>query len=63
MANLSSKFASVRGDPRYWALIEKLQLPPLPPDHPGYAEEQVWKINKLDEKLIAKRGLVPAGQN
>ena len=31
-----------RNDPRYRETLARLKLPPLPPDHPGYAEEQAW---------------------
>jgi TolB-like protein/Tfp pilus assembly protein PilF len=35
-----------RSDPRFWALIERMRCPPLPPEHPGYAEEQAWLAKK-----------------
>jgi len=35
-----------RQDPRYWDVIERLKLPPLPPEHPGYTEEQAWLARK-----------------
>ena len=35
-----------RNDPRYRRLIDRIKLPPLPPDHPGYAEEQAWLAQK-----------------
>ena len=56
-------WVAFRNDPRFWEFVERLNLPPLPYDHPGYAEEQEWKINKRAEELIAERGLVPQNQN
>jgi TolB-like protein/Tfp pilus assembly protein PilF len=35
-----------RTDPRFWQLMDRAKLPPLPPDHPGYAEEQAWLAKK-----------------
>jgi TolB-like protein/class 3 adenylate cyclase/Tfp pilus assembly protein PilF len=35
-----------RTDPRFWKLMDRAKLPPLPPDHPGYAEEQAWLAKK-----------------
>ena len=32
--------ARLRRDPRYWELMRRMNFPPFPPDHPGYAEEQ-----------------------
>jgi TolB-like protein/class 3 adenylate cyclase/Tfp pilus assembly protein PilF len=35
-----------RTDPRFWQLMERTKLPPFPPDHPGYADEQAWLAQK-----------------
>jgi TolB-like protein/predicted Zn-dependent protease len=50
----------LQSDPRYWELCKRIGLPPLPPEHPDYAEEQEWLIKRKAEELIAERGLVPA---
>jgi serine/threonine-protein kinase len=52
----------LQDDPRYWAFIDTLDLPPLPPEHPLYAKEQAYLINKRAEELIAERGLVPKNE-
>jgi hypothetical protein len=49
---------SLRDDPRYWAFIDTLDLPPLPPGHPLYAKEQAWKIKQAAAEMIRERGLV-----
>ncbi len=48
----------MRQDARYWALVEKIGYPPLPPNHPGYAEEQAWKIKQAAEEMVREQGLV-----
>lgn len=40
------QFIRFRNDARYYALLDRLKFPPLPPDHPGYAEEQTWLAAK-----------------
>ena len=42
-----------RKDPRYWDLIERINFPPFPTEHPGYAEDQAWKIRKASESPSA----------
>ncbi len=42
----SPSFIKFRTDPRFWQLMDRAKLPPLPPDHPGYAEEQAWLAQK-----------------
>jgi hypothetical protein len=34
------KWMRLRQDPRYWDLMRRMNFPPFPPEHPGYAEEQ-----------------------
>jgi len=41
-----------RTDPRYWNLVERIGFPPLPPEHPGYAEEQAWLARKAAEAEV-----------
>ena len=35
-----------RKDSRFWSLVERMGFPPLPPEHPGYADEQAWLARK-----------------
>jgi hypothetical protein len=35
-----------RNDPRYHEMVARMNFPPLPPEHPGYAEEQAWLAKK-----------------
>lgn len=51
-----------RHEPRFWDIAHKVGLPPLPPEHPDYAIEQAYLINKRAEELIAERGLVPSSE-
>ena len=48
-----------RTDSRFRALAEEANLPPVPPEHPGYAEEQEYLINKRAEELMTDRDLAP----
>jgi TolB-like protein/class 3 adenylate cyclase/Tfp pilus assembly protein PilF len=42
----NSNIVKFRTDPRFWQIMERAKLPPLPSDHPGYAEEQAWLAQK-----------------
>ncbi len=35
-----------RNDARFHEIMDRMKYPPLPPDHPGYAEEQAWLAKK-----------------
>ncbi len=35
-----------RTDPRFHEIIDRMKYPPLPPEHPGYADEQAWLAKK-----------------
>jgi serine/threonine protein kinase/tetratricopeptide (TPR) repeat protein/WD40 repeat protein len=48
---------AVYDDPRYWDLVERMNFPPLPLDHPLYAKEQKWKIKRAAKQMLAKQGL------
>ena len=43
---INPNIVKFRTDPRFWQLMERAKLPPLPPDHPGYTEEQAWLAKK-----------------
>jgi tetratricopeptide (TPR) repeat protein len=36
----------LRQDPRYWDLMRRMNFPPFPRDHPGYAEEQAQQARR-----------------
>jgi len=40
---VSPDWAQLRKDPRYWDLMRRMNFPPLPPEHPGYADEQAQR--------------------
>jgi hypothetical protein len=39
-------FIKFRTNHRYRELMDQLNFPPLPPEHPGYADEQAWLANR-----------------
>jgi len=39
----SREWAQFRKDPRYWDLMRRMNWPPFPPKHPGYADEQAQR--------------------
>jgi hypothetical protein len=39
-AATSPRWKRFRQDPRYWDLMRRMNFPPFPPQHPGYADEQ-----------------------
>ncbi len=40
-SNLTApSWTRLREDPRYWDLIKRMNFPPFPPEHPGYAEDR-----------------------
>ena len=54
-------FDSMRGDPRFQALLDQMNLPPLPPDHPVaiLAREREEKARAKTEKPIEKIAVLP----
>jgi tetratricopeptide (TPR) repeat protein len=38
--------APLRQDPRYWDLMRRMNFPPFPREHPGYAEEQAQQARR-----------------
>ena len=53
-------FLQVADDDRYWRIIERLQFPPLPPEHPGYAREREWLVSKAAAANSRTSGVVVA---
>ena len=45
----------LRDDKRYWDILASIGFPPLPPSHPGYAEEQAWLTRRAAEEVVAKQ--------
>jgi TolB-like protein/class 3 adenylate cyclase/Flp pilus assembly protein TadD len=37
------EWTQLRKDPRYWDLMRRMNFPPFPPEHPGYADEQAQR--------------------
>jgi len=53
IASGRNEWRALVSDDRYWKLCDQNGLPPFPPDHPGYADEQRWMAKKAAEAALA----------
>ena len=41
-----------RADDRFWELCDRMNMPPFPPNHPGYADEMRWMAKKAAQEML-----------
>ena len=48
------EWIAFRTDPRYFDLIERMNYPPLPPEHPGYEDQVDYRTKNAKEAVLAE---------
>jgi hypothetical protein len=55
------RWVAFRNDPRYWTFVNRTHLSPLPPSHPGYAEDQAWRARQSRGRRNGRERTTPVG--